>query len=191
MVKPTNSNIRKAYWEEVRRIAEDKGISVTDARPFYSGAKITNDLLDEATKPKRAKSDKSKKQEAYWAKIHRYADHTGVSVQTARKKYHDGRYTQTGTKKPAKSKSISQGKLRKAITPTPTTKTTDHPQRIEIEMPEGGITLKMVNKQNRCQGTLILSSDGMLYVRPNGKPTDRRLISWKTLQTICETGLFE
>lgn len=63
------------------------------------------------------------------------------------------------------------------------------PLRLRVELPEGGIEVKIADGA-RLIGTLHIDKYGFLLIKANYKKKDTiRQLSWKVLERLCEVGL--
>lgn len=60
---------------------------------------------------------------------------------------------------------------------------------MSLQVPAGGAEIKLTNTQGRVIGTLKLTDQGLIMVRPNQKKTPERILSFIALSRLMEVGV--
>lgn len=60
---------------------------------------------------------------------------------------------------------------------------------MSLQVPPGGAEIKLTNVSDRVIGTLKLTEQGLIMVRPNQKKAPERIISYIALSRLMEVGV--
>ena len=60
---------------------------------------------------------------------------------------------------------------------------------MSLQVPAGGAEIKLTNTQGRVIGTLKLTDQGLIMVRPNQKKAPERILSYIALSRLMEVGV--